>query len=232
MSFNTALKRTFISIGDALVRVALRFFVTEERGSPFFHGIFSPKIRVTARGLVTEDQGSVLEIGCGDGRFVLPVAQESGRPVVGLDLFEHPFDAAVEQRDELGVGDLQLLRGSGMDLPFHDATFDNVVCVNTLNSMPEHEAAWAIVREMVRVCKPGGTVVVDYRNASNPLVYYRFKWRRAKYPQSGLNQITFRYSDMAGILGELGCRVVDRKPLFLPCACLAPAVVLKAEKGA
>lgn len=231
MSVANVLQKQFISLGDAVVRLALRYVVTEEKGSPFFHGILSPSIRRTARRLVSGRRGPALEIGCGDGRLVLPLAEETGRPVVGLDLFEHPFSAAVEQRDLLGIRNLELLRASGVQLPFVDGAFESVICVNTLNSMPCKEMAWGIVREMVRVCRPGGHIVVDYRNEGNPIMRYRSKWRKAKHAKSTLSQITFRDSDMVSALDKFGARVDSRVPLLFPVPVLAPAVVLRARKG-
>lgn len=232
MSLTTVIQKQFIGLGDALVKVILRYVVTEEKGSPFFHGILSPSIRRTARRLVSGQDGPALEIGCGDGRLVIPLARESGREVVGLDLFEHPFCAAVEQRNSMHIGNLELLRASGMELPFGDGSFESVICVNTLNSVPTKEAAWDILREMVRVCRPNGRIVVDYRNETNPVMRYRSKWRKAKHAGSALHQITFRDSDMVAALDRLGARVDSRVPLLIPFHALAPAVVLRARKGA
>ena len=120
-----------------------------------------------------------------------------------------------------------------MELPFRDESFGSVVCINTLNGMPTKEAAKIIMGEMVRVCRPGGRLVLDYRNERNPFMYYRFKWRRIKYPNSSLNQITFKDSDIVQAFGEFGCRV-DRRvpvPVFFPFAAIAPAVVVRATKG-
>ena len=204
--------------------------MTEEKGSEQFHGILSPSIRNTTRAMLAGRPGPTLEIGCADGRFVFPLAQETGKHVVGLDLFAKPFDVSVKKRHEQNVTNLDLLRASGMELPFGDASFDAVVCVNVLNSMPDQEMAWKIVREMVRVCKPGGKIVVDYRNGSNPIIHYRFKWRREKYRGSQLHQITFKHRDMRGAFEAEGCRVERLVPVALPLRSLAPAIVLLAEK--
>jgi len=228
MSVSATLKKSFVDLGDKVVHAALHLLVTEEKGSEFFHGILSPRIRDTARRLVQRGPGRVLEIGCGDGRFVIPLALDTGRPIIGLDLFPSPFCAAVERQRDEGAENLDLLRGSGMELPFRDESIESVVCVNTLNSMPTKEAAKRIIAEMVRVCRPGGRLVLDYRNEHNPFMYYRFKWRRIKYPNSSLNQITFKHSDIVKAFDEFGCAVDRRVPIFSPVA--APAVVVRATK--
>ena len=231
MSVSATLKKSFVGLGDKIVQAVLHSLVTEEKGSEYFHGILSPRIRDTARSLVHAEAGRILEIGCGDGRFVIPVAIETGRPDVGLDLFPSPFCAAVERRSEEGVDNLALLRGSGMELPFRNDSFESVVCVNTLNSMPTKEAAKSIMSEMARVCRPGGCLVLDYRNERNPVMHYRFKWRRIKYPNSSLNQITFKDLDLVQAFHEYGCSVDRRVPIFFPSAAMAPAVVVRATKG-
>ena len=231
MSTASALKRGFIGIGDFCARLALRFVVTEEKDGVQFHGVLSPSIRNHTRRLLAGRPGPTLEIGCADGRLVIPFAGETDGYVVGLDLAPSPFCVAVDKCRELELGNLDLLRASGMALPFPDEAFGNVVCVNTLNSMPDAEMAWRIVAEMVRVCKPGGRIVVDYRNAGNPVMHYRFKWRRERYQGSQLHQITFRHKDVRGAIERLGCRVACAKPVVFPFRWLAPAVVVCAEKS-
>ena len=45
-------------------------------------------------------------------------------------------------------------------LPFADACFDRVVCFNVLGSSPDREHALGVIRELVRVARPGARVVV------------------------------------------------------------------------
>ena len=53
-------------------------------------------------------------------------------------------------------GRIDLVAGDGMQLPFADATFDGIICMNSLHHMASYEAA---LREMARVLKPGKRAV-------------------------------------------------------------------------
>jgi SAM-dependent methyltransferase len=71
-----------------------------------------------------------------------------------------------------GLGELPWARfacGDATHLPFADAVFDRVLCRDVLHHLPpsSHDAA---LREIVRVCRPGGEVVLIEPNARNPLI--------------------------------------------------------------
>ncbi len=67
--------------------------------------------------------------------------------------------------------------GDALYLPFADATFDGVICMNALHHMPSYEAA---LREIFRVLKPGGRAVFGEpgeRHARTPAS----QWARREY---------------------------------------------------
>lgn len=74
------------------------------------------------------------------------------------------------------AGDRVDLVADGQRLPFDDATFDYVICAETL----EHDTApWLTAREIIRVSKPGGLVIVTvpgigFPRHDFPSDYWRF----------------------------------------------------------
>ncbi len=68
----------------------------------------------------------------------------------------------------------RLVRGDIARLPFRKGTFDASLCVNTLLNLEGGLVLTGSLFEMARVTRPGGTVLVELRNAANPLVGLRF----------------------------------------------------------
>ena len=103
--------------------------------------------------------GDVLDIGCMDGRNTAAYAAEA-RSVVGLDIAAHPAWEA------LAGENLRYVEGDAQNLPFDDGTFDLVFAT----AMLHHTASpTRVLREMVRVRRPRGTLVIVEPNRLNPL---------------------------------------------------------------
>jgi SAM-dependent methyltransferase len=96
---------------------------------------------------------AILEIGYGSGVFMYTLARHA-RALFGVDIHSH--GGAV--RNQLLANDIDLspARGSGMALPYRDASFDAVVIVSALEFMDDPGACLA---ESLRVTRPGGRVV-------------------------------------------------------------------------
>ena len=103
------------------------------------------------------DARSVLDVGCGTGLVgrELRARGFDGR-ISGLDLSEASLQIARQggAYDSLEPADLQ------QRLAIEDDVADAVVCVGVMTYLPEVEAVW---RELARLAKPGGIVVVTQR---------------------------------------------------------------------
>ena len=113
----------------------------------------------------------VLDVGCGVGHWSRTLGQVL-RPdamLVGIDREPRWVEAALERAVAAGFGDRFSYRvGSGEAIPFPDHSFDLVTCQTVLIHCPD---PGAVVREMVRVVRPGGRVaVVEPNNATNTLI--------------------------------------------------------------
>ena len=97
----------------------------------------------------------VLDIGCGDGALVRALAAR-GAMAVGVDPDPAMLTAA-RQRDAEANIFANFLEARAESLPFPDASFDVAVAVTVLCFVPDAKAA---VREMARVLRPGGRLVL------------------------------------------------------------------------
>src|SRR5262249_25905391 len=99
----------------------------------------------------------VLDVGCGSGEIAAEVARIlPDAEVVAFDSGEARLSLA---RRNLGVREnASVVAGDADDLPFEDADFDLVYCRLALAYLPSRPAA---VAELARVCRPGGTVLLQ-----------------------------------------------------------------------
>ena len=101
----------------------------------------------------------VLEVGCGTGNHLLPLATQ-GVEAVGVDASDAMLRIAHDKANDLGL-DVRLLHASAESLPLDNESFDVVLCLNALEFVEDQAAT---VAEMFRVLKPEGTLVVAVLN--------------------------------------------------------------------
>ena len=117
----------------------------------------------------------VLDVGCGPGTILRAVAKDRRAHGVGIDV--GPVRIRQAQEKNADKGSLQFFRGDVQGLQFESGTFDVVYSRMLLQYVADKEKA---VGEMVRVCKPGGTVLMQ--DLDGQLVWH--------YPEDALMQQT------------------------------------------
>jgi ubiquinone/menaquinone biosynthesis C-methylase UbiE len=98
-----------------------------------------------------------LDLGCGDGTTALPLAR-MGADVVGIDIARNLVEAGKRRAAEAGLSRLKFQEGDASNLAgVADRSFDLVLSVfgAMFASKPMD-----VAREMVRVTKPGGRIVM------------------------------------------------------------------------
>jgi ubiquinone/menaquinone biosynthesis C-methylase UbiE len=100
---------------------------------------------------------SVLDLGCGDGTTAIPAAQ-IGANVLGVDIARNLVAAGNRRVEELGLTNCRFQEGDASDLAdLPDASFDLVVTIFGAMFAPR---PFDVAKEMVRVTKPGGRIVM------------------------------------------------------------------------
>ena len=131
-----------------------------------------------------EPHFTILDVGCGGGRTVSKLAEvvTQGK-VYGVDYSETSV-AATRKTNARWINEnrVEVQHGSVSQLPFKDATFDLVTAVETHFWWPDLPAG---IREIYRVLKPGGKMVVIgevYKGAGTAMA----KMVEQKAPQIGM----------------------------------------------
>jgi len=99
----------------------------------------------------------VLDLGCGDGTTALPAAK-LGADVLGVDIARNLVDAGNRRAREAGLTNVRFVEGDATDLvELQDDSFDLVVSIFGAMFAPK---PFDVAKEMVRVTKPGGRIVM------------------------------------------------------------------------
>jgi ubiquinone/menaquinone biosynthesis C-methylase UbiE len=99
----------------------------------------------------------VLDLGCGDGTTAIPEAQ-LGAHVLGVDIAANLVDAGNARARTLGLSNCSFEEGDATNLhALGDNKFDLVVSIFGAMFAPK---PFDVAKEMVRVTKPGGRIVM------------------------------------------------------------------------
>lgn len=120
--------------------------------------VFDSALRTALRGT---RGGRLLDLGCGKGRF-LSLWRQAGFDVVALDRSRGMLCGA--QASAPPAARPGFVCASASDLPFADACFDAVSAVEVMEHLPDVEAA---LREMHRVLRPGGSLLLLDKNVAS-----------------------------------------------------------------
>ena len=102
---------------------------------------------------------SILDVGCGDGRLTCYLAKETGCEVMGVDISRSGFRKAKKLAYKTGVEHLmRCIKGDATHLNFPNGQFDVAILSYSLHHIEDQSAT---LREMHRVLRPGGTIMVS-----------------------------------------------------------------------
>jgi phosphatidylethanolamine/phosphatidyl-N-methylethanolamine N-methyltransferase len=131
-----------------------------------FDWALGPGRRRAVESLEIHPGDRVLEVGVGTG-LSLPLYPEECS-VTGIDISEAMLQQARERPAGSRPGEVRLRQMDAGDLVFPDESFDRVLAPYVISVVPDPEKVMA---EMMRVCRPGGrVVVVNHFLSGNPLL--------------------------------------------------------------
>jgi len=121
---------------------------------------------------------SILDAGCGAGRVNHAIRNAEGFLGIdfaweGLTRFQNPAGTTTE-----------LAQGDITRMPVRDKVFDLALCCSVLSHLPTLELRSQLLRELARVLKPGGRLILT-------AMHYSFRYRRRQIPQEAVEDGSF-----------------------------------------
>jgi len=142
---------------------------------------------------------TVLDVACGGGIIVCAFAPEV-KHATGIDMTPAMLDRAHQLAAEKGLANVSWDQGDVGSLPYPDGAFDIVV---TRFSMHHFLDPIGVLREMVRVCAPGGrVVVVDMYASENPAK--ATEWNRLEKLRDPSHARCLTLTELKALFGSVG----------------------------
>ncbi len=120
-----------------------------------FDWIFAPGRSAAIKQLALQPTDAVFEVGIGTG-LNLPLYPPTCR-LTGIDLSQEMLDKAVERVQTLAMPNVTLKVMDATSMDFGENEFDKAVATYTISAVPD---PIAVLREVRRVVKPGGIIVI------------------------------------------------------------------------
>jgi SAM-dependent methyltransferase len=101
---------------------------------------------------------TLLDVACGSGGPALRIAAKTGGAITGIDLHDQAIANARALAHERGLGDVARFQAADArePLPFPDASFDAITCIDAINHLPDRPRT---IANFARVLTPGGRLL-------------------------------------------------------------------------
>lgn len=174
---------------------------------------------------------TVLDIGCGTGAALLPLAEAvgPGGKACGIDIADEMIAVSSRRIESAGLADrVELFRGDAADLPWNEETFDAVFMSFTLELFDTPEIP-GVLEECRRVLGADGRICVvslgKRSSRRNPLMLRLYEWGHRKFPKL----LDCRPIPAESFLREMGFETAAREEYSM--AGLPVDVVLAKPRG-
>jgi ubiquinone/menaquinone biosynthesis C-methylase UbiE len=122
----------------------------------------------------------VLDIATGPG-YIAEAFAGAAREVIGVDLTEAMLAIGKQRTKDRGITNVSFRAADAQNLPFENGEFDVAVCRLALHHLLQ---PLQVLREMARVCRAGGRVLVEdiYASEHPERAAYQDRWEILRDP--------------------------------------------------
>ncbi len=206
---------------------------SRERSSSISPGYWNHLVRSAVLSAACDIEGNILDVGCGDGLFLIQLAKQNPRARIwAVDIDAGNIRQAQERVQQEQITSINFSQQDATMMSFDVDMFDMVICSNVFMTMDSMATVRNALVSMSRVSKKGALIAFDYRNALNPLL--RLKYKLAPmYDETikGHNLSAYYPGDISAALKEAHMTMVEKICIGLPLlSALAPVIIIRARK--
>ena len=179
--------------------------IYEDNKGPFarfvdnvWRGVVRKRLDITLQKLAPLSGKTVLDVGCGSGRFCFAYAQHGAKHVLGVDFASTMIDLARDYAKRLGVEDRCEFRVGKFPDAVPEGPFDASTAIGFFDSIDDPVAIIRAMRE-----KTTGTMVMSFPKA----IEWRVPIRRVRFLLSRCPLYLYTRGRLKAILAEAG---IDR----------------------
>jgi len=148
---------------------AERFIKTMETNINSRYKPFAKQVVNIMKTFNMKEKYKIVDIGCGPGLLLFEIKNlNPNLQLIGVDPSEVMLNAARNKAEKLGLGDSEFKKGYAEEIPLSDNEIDIVVCFNSLH---DFKSAEKTIKEVSRILKNNGILILKDKNGSYP------KWK-------------------------------------------------------
>ena len=120
---------------------------------------------------------NILDAGCGTGNYSIELSQR-GHKVTGIDFSSAMFERAIRKKNKGAEWPKLLFHNLIQPLPFEDNSFDAIICIHVLYTIPDQ---LQFLKELCRVARRQSMIIIV--NSSQPLSFQKaikHQWNMTK----------------------------------------------------
>ena len=194
-----------------------------------FLGYITSKVREKAIAQIPDEHGVLVDIATGNGLFLVDIQHRyhHSYKLIGLDL-RYPLLKEAQQISKTNIiKNLEWINGDAFYLPIRTNSASIIFCLNTFLNIKTFDEVKTILKELVRITKPGGKIVFDIRNRSNILIYMKYFLHSF---QNTFTTSSYSIAQFNCIMEEVGTELINVDAVGLKIKLFAWDFIITLEK--